>query len=203
MDDTITSLLIIGALFVPICLVAMGLVIALVFLIRRNAKQAGGFKTRWAAIAQTHGLTFNPGTTLEDPSLSGTIDGLTVTLTLTRYQMGGNGMSYAYTTAWVPVATTGEFLITDRKRSHHVGGVAGAEVAISDPGLAATHLARGNPELLAGLLTPDMLARLSQNAITHVRLAQNRLRVQRPGHQSGEDECLALMRLAADLAHRL
>lgn len=203
MDDTITSLLIIGALFIPVCLAAIGLVIAFVLLIRRNTKQAGGLKTRWAAIAQTHGLTFNPGTTLADPSLSGTIDGLTVTLTPTRYQMGGSGMNYSYTTAWVPVAAAGELLIADRKRSHHVGGVAGAEVAIPEPGLAVTHLARGNPDLLAGLLTPELMARLSQNAITHVRLAENRLRVQRPGHQSGEGPCLDLMRLAADLAQRL
>jgi len=203
MDNGTILLLVLAAIILPICGLIIGMIVIIGALGRRNANQAGELKTRWAAIAQNHGLTFNAGTALQDPSLTGTIDGLTVTLTLTRYQMGSNGMSQAYTVAWVPVAVASESLIADRKRSHHVDGVTGGEVAVPDPGLAATHFARGNPERLARLLAPELTTRLSQNAITHVRLAQMRLHVQRAGHQYGEGECLALMQLAADLAHRL
>lgn len=203
MDNMTLVLLVVAAIILPICGLVIGLVVVIGALGRRNASQVDDLKTRWAAIAQTDGLTFNAGTALQDPSLTGTIDGLTVTLTLTRYRMGSSGMSHPYTVAWVPVAVAGECLIADRKRSHHVAGVSGPEVAIPDPGLAATHVARGNPERLARLLVPELTPRLSQNAITHVRLAQMRLQVQRAGHQMSREECLALMQLAADLAHRL
>ncbi len=203
MDNVTLVLLVLAAIILPLCGLVIGLVVILGALSRRNANQAADLKTRWAAIAQARGLAFNAGTALQDPSLTGTIDGLGVTLTLTRYRMGSSGMSHPYTVAWVPVAVAGECLIAERKRSHHVDNVSGPEVAIPDPSLAATHVARGNPEWLARLLAPELTTRLNQNAITHVRLGQLRLQVQRAGHQDGREECLALMQLAADLAHRL
>ncbi len=202
MDNLTLLLLVAAAIALPICGLGVGLVVVITALGRRNAAQAGALKTEWAAIAQAHGFAFDPGTALKDPSLSGAIDGQTVTLTLTRYRMGSNGMSHVYTVASAPVTAAGELLIAERQRAHHVDGVSGADVAIADPGFASTHIVRGTPALAAALLTPDLIARLSQNAVTHVRVAKGRLRVQRPGHQSGAAECLALMHLAADLARR-
>lgn len=202
MDNLTLLLLVAAAIVLPICGLGVGLVVIITALGRRNAAQAGALKTEWAAIARAHGLAFDPGTALKDPSLNGAIDGQTVTLTLTRYRMGSNGMSHVYTVASAPVPAAGELLIAERQRAHHVDGVAGADVAIADPGFASTHIVRGAPELATALLTPELIARLSQSAVSHVRLARGRVRVQRPGELSDEAACLALLHLAADLARR-
>lgn len=181
---------------------AMAIVVALV--VRQARGRADNLRTRWAAIAQARGLAFQPGTAFQDPVLTGMFGGRPVSLTVARYQLGSTGPSYAYTVARAPAHTPGEALIAHRDRLHHVGGVAGADVPLPDPRLAATHVARvGSPALAAVLLAPEVLTPLVDNAVSHLRLAHQELVVQRPGHQGGEAECLALMQLAADLALRL
>lgn len=177
---------------------------AMVALVRRNAARAGDLRGRWAALAAAHGLAFAPGSAFQDPVLSGTFGGCPVTLTLRRYQMGAGGMSYDYTVARAPVRSRGEALVAERSRVHHVAPVGGPEVVVGDPRLAATHVARGYPpELAMALLAPDLVGRLIQNQISHGRLADGQLLIQRPGHHADAGVCLALMQLTADLAHRL
>lgn len=179
-------------------------VVAMAALLRRTAARADDLRGRWAALAAAHGLAFAPGSAFQDPVLSGTFGGCPVTLTLGRYQMGAGGMSYDYTVARAPVRPPGEALVADRNRVHHVAPVGGPEVAVADPRLAATHTARGYPpELAQALLAPDLAGRLVQNQVSHVRLADGQLLIQRPGHHGDAGACLALMQLAADLAHRL
>lgn len=201
MDDTSMLMVVFLAAFIPVCGMAVLGAVGIGFLLWRNARRAGDFKTRWAAIAQAHGLTLDPGNALQDPTLSGTVNGRAVTLTPIR--SGLRSRSYTYTVAQTPASVSGELLIADQKRVHHVDGVSGAEVAITGSALAATHIVHGSPELAAALLTPDLTTRLIENAVSHVRVAEGQLSVRRPGHQSGEGECLALMQLAADLASRL
>ena len=74
MDNGTILLLVLAAIILPICGLIIGMIVVIGALVRRNANQAGELKTRWAAIAQSHGLTFNAGTALQDPSLTGTID---------------------------------------------------------------------------------------------------------------------------------
>ncbi len=178
--------------------------VAIVALLRRNSARADDLRSAWAALAAANGLALAPGSAFQDPVLSGTFGGCPVTLSLGRYQMGAGGMSYDYTVARAPVRPPGEALVADRGRIHHVAPVGGPEVAVVDPRLAATHTARGYPPGLAmALLAPDLVGQLVQNQISHVRLGDGQLLIQRPGHRADAGACLALMRLAADLAHRL
>ncbi len=201
MDDTVYLLFAVGAILVPVCGVLLVFGAVLFFVIRRNAGQAKSLSADWAALAQRQGFTFDPGDLLRSPTLSGVIGGQSIRLTFGTYKMGSGGMSYRYTQSVAAVSAIGEVWIADRRRQHHVDRVSGAEVGIGDPQFAASHVAAGHPPaLVEALLTPALLARYRQLAISHVRLAGGQLLVQRPGHTSAEADSLALMQLAADLA---
>ncbi len=179
-------------------------VVAMAAVLRRNGARADDLRSAWGALAAAHGLALAPGSAGRDPVLSGTFGGCPVTLTLGRYQMGAGGVSYDYTVARTSVRPPGEALVADRRRVHHVAPVGGPEVPVADPRLAATHTARGYPPGLAmALLAPDLAGRLVQNEVSHVRLADGELLIQRPGHHADAGACLALMQLAAELAQRL
>jgi hypothetical protein len=200
-SDTVYLLFVVAAILVPVCGVLGVLGAVLFFVIRRNVGQAKSLATDWAALAQRQGFTFDPGDLLRSPTLSGLIDGQTVRLTFGSYQMGSGGLSYRYTQAVALVSAVGEVWIADRRRQHHVERVSGAEVGIGEPQFAASHVAVGQPvALVEALLTPALLARYRQLAISHVRLAGGQLLVQRPGHTSAEADSLALMQLAAEVA---
>lgn len=178
-------------------------VAAVVLLVRRSGARAGELRSAWAALASAQGLVLAPGSAFHDPVLSGTFGGCPVSLTVSRYRLTPNGLSYDYTAARAPARTPGQALVAERARVHHVAGVEGPEVAVVAPGLAATHVARAFPTALAAsLLDPGVAARLVQNGVSHLRLGDGELLVQRPGHQVDAGACLGLMQLAADLALR-
>lgn len=201
MTDTVTLFVILGGVFVLVCGFAAVLGGIMFFLIRRNAGQAKAVSNELQTLAHKHGFTFEPGDLMRSPSLSGVLDGQTVTLTYGSYRMGSDGMSYRYTQALAGTADQADVLIADRRRQHHVAPVSGPEVPISDAAFASTHLAKGQPAVrVEALIAPAFIGRYQQQAISHVRLAGGQLLVQRPGHHRVESDCLGLMQLAADLA---